>query len=290
MARKKKKKRGGAAEDGDATEVPAAVKAPKSISRPFADALKGMKAAPAGSGRRSSQGSQGSQGSKGSNTTGTTEAPRGKKQGGPPLPASPPEQEGTGSTPAPAAAPYSRQDRAAFHNAFANVAPLGAKQRAQAERAGSQEPRRVARAPRVDFDAVARAKLSSLVSDGLSFEVRREQGWVEGQRTDAPKSALRDLRDGRASADAELDLHGMTGDQAARALVRSLRQARGAGRQIVRVIHGKGLHSAGGVGVLGDRVVATIIDGPAGPLVYAFVTAALASGGSGALLVRLGNR
>ncbi len=275
MARKKKKKRGTAAED----EAPAAApKAPKNISRPFAAALKGMKAAPA------------KRGAAAKGSSGPAASPK-KKKSSPRESRPEPQRASSTSAREPAAeAPYSPEDRVAFNNAFSNVAPLGSTQRGKADRVGARAPRRVARAPRVDFDAVARAKLAALVSEGLSFEVRRDEGWVEGRRSDAPKSALRDLRDGRAAADAELDLHGMTGDEAARALVRFLRHERDRGRLVVRVIHGKGLHSTGGVGVLGDRVVTAITKGPGAPLVHAFITAALASGGSGALLVRLGTR
>jgi len=55
----------------------------------------------------------------------------------------------------------------------------------------------------------------------------------------------------------------------------------------VCVVHGKGLRSEGGVGVLRDAAVDALVDSGAATLVLAFVTAPESCGGSGALLVEL---
>ncbi len=261
MGRKKKKaKRVGQEPTGQAP-----LGAPKHISRPFAEALRGMKVEEeAGA------------------------APPKKKEGAEAPP--PPKQKAPESSPTDPG--YSYEDRAAFNVAFSDVAPLGAKKNAKRRKkskdaAPSEAPQRV---QRDSVDAAARAKLASLVAGGLRFEVRRDDGWVEGRREDAPKSRLADLRNGRATPEAEIDLHGMTGDEATKALIAFLARERDRGRAIVRVIHGKGLHSEGGIGVLGDRVLSAIMRGNAGPAVHAFVTASIEGGGSGALLVRLNPR
>jgi DNA-nicking Smr family endonuclease len=259
MGRKKKKK----AKGGELEATPKG--APERISRPFADALRGLKL--------------------------EEEAAEKAAEGDAP-PEPPPAPTKTKTQESPEGPEYSYEDRAAFNVAFADVAPLGSKKarkrKKRVERAEAADaPRRVTRDA---VDADARAKLASLVAGGLRFEVRREEGWIEGRREDAPKGRLADLRNGRATPESELDLHGMTGDEAAKALIAFLRRERKRGRAIVRVIHGKGLHSEGGIGVLADRVITAITRGNAGPLVHAFVTASIDGGGSGALLLRLETR
>jgi DNA-nicking Smr family endonuclease len=192
-------------------------------------------------------------------------------------------------------AAYSYEDRVAFNQAFSGVSPLGGKSGARRQPARQSAPPRdrSATAPEpggVDTDAVARARLDALVGGGVRFDVRRDAGWVEGERAGKNGRALRDLRQGRATPEAEIDLHRMTGDEAEHALVHFLRDEAKRGRRVVRVIHGKGLHSEGGIGVLGDRVVDAITGGSAAVHVAAFVTASMSHGGAGALLVRLVER
>ena len=57
---------------------------------------------------------------------------------------------------------------------------------------------------------------------------------------------------------------------------------------LLLVVHGKGLHSDGGVGVLGDVVVKTLTESAIAPRVLAFASAAPRLGGLGATVVRLG--
>jgi DNA-nicking Smr family endonuclease len=76
----------------------------------------------------------------------------------------------------------------------------------------------------------------------------------------------------------EADLHGLTADEASRALDDFILEARGHGLRCVRVIHGKGM------GVLRERArrdLALRTD------VVAYVEAPAAQGGSGAVLVLL---
>jgi DNA-nicking Smr family endonuclease len=265
--KKKKKKKKMEADLGDAAAIPTAKKVPERISRPFAEALAGLTLEP---------------------------PPKPSPKTSPKKPhVKPHAAQRTKATPPPVTASpeYPYEDRAAFNVAFAGVSPLGsAKRGRKGNREKDAAAHRIPRPPPATADAHARARLASLVTTGLRFEVHREDGWVEGAREGAPKGRLADLRNGRATVDAEIDLHGMTGDEAALALVKFLRKARSAGHAIVRVIHGKGRHSTGGVGVLGDRVVEAITTGAGAPMVHAFVTAAMDGGGAGALLVRLETR
>ncbi|MBI2993640.1 MAG: Smr/MutS family protein [Gammaproteobacteria bacterium] len=61
---------------------------------------------------------------------------------------------------------------------------------------------------------------------------------------------FRKLRRGQFSIEAELDLHGLTAEEAREAVARFLTQARESGKRCVRIIHGKGRGSRDGRPVL----------------------------------------
>lgn len=92
------------------------------------------------------------------------------------------------------------------------------------------------------------------------------------------------LRRGQWAVQAEIDLHGLRTDAAREALGQFLHQARRAGLRCVRVVHGKGLGSPGGVPVLKGKVHAWLVQKQS---VLAFVQAKPLEGGAGALLVLL---
>ena len=70
-------------------------------------------------------------------------------------------------------------------------------------------------------------------------------------------------------------------------MVTFLRSAQRTGKRVVLIVHGRGQHSAGGVGVLAEVVLETISRGGAAPVVRAFMSAPQRQGGSGALVVFL---
>lgn len=92
------------------------------------------------------------------------------------------------------------------------------------------------------------------------------------------------LRRGQWAVQAEVDLHGLRTDEAREALGQFLHRARRAGLRCVRVVHGKGLGSPGGVPVLKGKVHAWLVQKSS---VLAFVQAKPLDGGAGALLVLL---
>jgi len=92
------------------------------------------------------------------------------------------------------------------------------------------------------------------------------------------------LRRGQLSIDATLDLHGMTQDEAYRALVRFLRAAYEAGRRTVLVITGKGRGSSC-IGVLREAVPRWLNEAMNRRYIRGFAQAALKDGGEGALYV-----
>lgn len=93
--------------------------------------------------------------------------------------------------------------------------------------------------------------LRASVSDPLSFEDRLDIGDEPAFLRDGlPRRMLVDLRRGRWVVQAELDLHGLTRDEARAAIGSFLAQRLVRGERCVRIIHGKGLGSPGRIGIL----------------------------------------
>ncbi|MGI9134042.1 MAG: Smr/MutS family protein [Rhodoferax sp.] len=92
------------------------------------------------------------------------------------------------------------------------------------------------------------------------------------------------LRRGEWSVQAQIDLHGLRSDAAREALGQFVRKAHQQGLRCVRVVHGKGLGSPGKTPVLKAKAQRWLVQKSE---VLAFVQAAPAQGGAGALLVLL---
>lgn len=114
-----------------------------------------------------------------------------------------------------------------------------------------------------------------------------ENRTIKARRPEVSHALLRQLASDRLRVDARIDLHGLTRDQAHVRLMQFLRQARAMGHRTLLVIHGKGLHTEDGIGVLADEVVNTLCRGQAAPWVLAVSTAHRRLGGTGALVVKL---
>ena len=95
------------------------------------------------------------------------------------------------------------------------------------------------------------------------------------------------LREGKLPPEATVDLHGLTRREAGQKVRAFVREEHRRGRRTVAIVHGKGTHSEGGVGVLREVVVEVLSRGGAAPLVEAFATAPARFGGEGAILARL---
>lgn len=184
-------------------------------------------------------------------------------------------------------------DRAAFQQAYAGVRPLDA--RATETRAPLPEATALEDKVAADLaaaDEAARARLDALVAGNVGFVIRRStrDGEIEGVREGERESVLRTITGPRVVPQGTCDLHGHTGTEAERELARFVRSRHARGDRVLLVVHGKGLHSDGGLGVLEDHVVRCLTEGGAAPLVRAFVTAPERFGGRGALVVLLVER
>ena len=104
------------------------------------------------------------------------------------------------------------------------------------------------------------------------------------RRSGVGQDVVDKLRRGKWALQKEIDLHGLRSDEAREKLGAFIREARRQGIRCVRVVHGKGLGSPGRTPVLKDKVHRWLVQKSE---VIAFVQAAPAQGGAGALVVLL---
>jgi DNA-nicking Smr family endonuclease len=161
--------------------------------------------------------------------------------------------------------------------AFADVAPLADRHRL----APRPKPKLRAQFRRPELG------VSDLAVPTPRFILERDDNHVSGYRADLGPGVLAALRSSRWQPQDTLDLHGYRTREMEAELLPELMRGVSRGVSRVLIVHGKGLHSAGGIGVLGLAVVDYLTEGRAGALVRALMTAPQRLGGSGALLVEL---
>jgi DNA-nicking Smr family endonuclease len=152
-------------------------------------------------------------------------------------------------------------------------------------RQAKRPPERERRRPRASS---RRADEARVLADSLAFDAHDldvESGDELGFRREGiSESVLRRLRRGEYAVRDEIDLHGMTQDEARAALGAFLAEAAHHNRRCVRVIHGKGLGSGHRGPVLKSAVNRWLRRHAA---VAAFCSARRNDGGTGALYVLL---
>ena len=109
---------------------------------------------------------------------------------------------------------------------------------------------------------------------------------ISYRRDDVPAQTLRRLKRAEFAIEDEIDLHLLRERAAEELLRRFLSVARDTAHHCVRIVHGKGLHSASGPVLKGmvERVLSKRSD------VLAYASAPTALGGTGAVLVLLARR
>jgi DNA-nicking Smr family endonuclease len=161
-----------------------------------------------------------------------------------------------------------------FRSSVSGVTPLPARNKAPLDK---PRPHPVRRRP-ADRQAPV---------DDLSDHVTpaREAGEaLSFSRPGVQRQAVRRLRRGGPAIEDELDLHGLTVAEARPLLISFLNACARRGLRRVRIIHGKGLRSASGEGVLKSMVASWLTQRDD---VLAFHEARQADGGSGAVVVLL---
>ncbi len=162
-------------------------------------------------------------------------------------------------------------DSAEFKKAFADVKPLKRHKRVALK---APAPPPVPKQRRRDEAAA----LAESLSGPLSAEDALDIGDEPYLRNGVSRQILRQLRRGHWAIQDGIDLHGLTRDQAAAAVVEFLDECLARGLRCVRIVHGKGL------GILKARLGKWL---PLREEVLAYCQAPANEGGSGALLVLL---
>jgi DNA-nicking Smr family endonuclease len=177
----------------------------------------------------------------------------------------------------------SREERALWRAAMRDVLPLG--RRASPPPPPADEPPPATSAPPPDKVAGNRRPPARLPATPLPELVPATTHGVDRRTADR-------FRRGQMPIAARLDLHGMTQDEAHRALDRFLVQADEQGKRCVLVITGKGFRRAAdrSDGVLRAAVPRWLNEAPNRARLLAVAPAAARDGGSGALYVLLRRR
>ena len=136
-----------------------------------------------------------------------------------------------------------------------------------------------------DLDAVD--ELRALVSGDGPFDLADSDEFIEGRVAGLDHHLVRKLRRGEFAVQGHVDLHGMTRDEAKRAIEAFLRSSRNAGKRCILVVHGRGLHSKDQLPVLKEALRTWLSTARFARHVLAFATAQPADGGAGAIYVLL---
>jgi len=126
--------------------------------------------------------------------------------------------------------------------------------------------------------------IPDMMSDDIEAQDVEYGEYLLFKRTGIQHKVMKKLRQGRYRVDAELDLHGLTVNQAREALAQFLNKCQQHNSRAVRIIHGKGLGSAHRGPVLKNSVNKWL---PQLHEVLAFCSATPADGGTGAVYVLL---
>jgi DNA-nicking Smr family endonuclease len=130
-----------------------------------------------------------------------------------------------------------------------------------------------------------REALKDSLSDPMPWDAGMETGEeLAYARNGIGAQTLRKLRRGHWHIQRELDLHGLTVDEARESTVDFLHQCARRGLRCVRIIHGKGLGSKNREPVLKRKVAHWLMQRDE---ILAFCQARRADGGSGAVVVLL---
>lgn len=165
-----------------------------------------------------------------------------------------------------------RDERDAFERAMEGVRPLAKGK----ERVPAPRPRP---SPRPRHASEGESREASFVAEGEADEA----GFYA---SDLGRDPLLRLRRGEVAIGFDLDLHQYRADEARRTVERTLARAVSEGARGGRIVHGKGLHSAGAA-VLRDAIREELLRPPLSQFVAAIVFAPPRLGGSGATLVCL---
>jgi DNA-nicking Smr family endonuclease len=182
--------------------------------------------------------------------------------------------------PLPEPAPLA-EDANLFQNAMQGVDPMhaGAGRQVAAAKPAPPEPQAPA-----DHEGEA---LARFLRGDIDFELEFSEEYMHGFVRGMDSKIFQQLKAGRLSSEAHLDLHGLNADQAYESLLFFLRESYLQGRRCVLLVTGRGRNSPGGQSVLKQEIQTWLTREPLRRAVLAFCTAQPRDGGAGALYVLL---
>lgn len=175
------------------------------------------------------------------------------------------------------------EESALFLEAVGAVAPV----KVAKTRVGPPEPPTAAQLNLPGEEAESLAQLAELVSGEGDFELGDSDEFVEGSVQGFDPNVMRKLRAGDFPLQGQIDLHGMTRDEARPTLERFIHNAKIAGHRCVLVVTGRGLNSKDQIPVIRQSVQAWLSRGKPSRAVLGFCSARPKDGGTGAVYVLL---
>jgi len=137
---------------------------------------------------------------------------------------------------------------------------------------------------RLEDERLVLEELARLAGGDDDVEMEEDHAYL---RPGLPRDVLRKLRAAHWVVQDEIDLHGLTGDEAALATAAFLADCGRRGLRCLRIVHGKGLRSVNREPVLKGRIRKLLARRSE---VLAFAEPRAADGGSGAVIVLLDAR
>ncbi len=137
-----------------------------------------------------------------------------------------------------------------------------------------------------DYEQQALRELEEFIRHG-DIEIEQTPEYIEGSVQPHGRLYLDDLRSGRFSIQAHLDLHGLTLQNARFVLEEFMWESVRAGFTCVRVIHGRGRHSHKHHPVLKENIQRWLATRRMSRHVIAYTSARVCDGGGGAVYVLL---
>jgi DNA-nicking Smr family endonuclease len=183
--------------------------------------------------------------------------------------------------PEPVQVPAAVSDDEVFEQSMENVTPLGWSNITSPRSLPIELPN-----PQENEDEGLQL-LTDFVNGRIPIDIVTSGEYVEGSPDPRGKRWLESLRTGHFAVQAHLDLHGLgivdARDQFETFIRDCLRQAHGC----VRIVHGRGQHSADGLPLLKEHVQKWLCSRRMSRHVVAYTSARLRDGGGGALYVLL---
>ena len=177
-------------------------------------------------------------------------------------------------------------DEELFVAAMSGVAPMGGEK----GRAVAPDAPDKGEIDRRKQEQASLQALQDLVDGKVEFELFHTDEYIEGRISTLDSQTMLQLKAGRLSYEAHLDLHGLNASQAWQSLVHFIRESFMQDKRCVLLIPGRGRNSPEGFGVLREKLQHWLTRDPFKRVVLAFCTALPRHGGAGALYVLLRKR